>query len=341
MRRALRRGILAALVVTVLPCGARADDAATQREAQARFEEGIARVKAGNFESARISFTQAYALLERPTILWNLALTDEKTGHVLEALDHFKRFVHGPMSDDDRVNAEKHIAGLMAQTAHLDVAAPAGAQVIVDGNPVGIAPLADAVDVLPGPHHVEVASARGGTKEADVEAGPGQRVHVSLMSVAETARPIALAPAGDEGTTAAVIDATGQTDTGGTSTARIAVVVLIGTTAAVSVGLGAYFAVQSRNNEHTAEAFLTDHSSSYCFQPTSENAATCSEWNDAVNAQRRDATLSDAMYVAGGVFAVGALVTWFLWPKDSKAVAVVPMPVGGGAGAGLGAVGRF
>jgi hypothetical protein len=339
MRRALRRATLAALVATALPAGARADDAATQREAQARFEEGIARVKAGNFESARISFTQAYALLERPTILWNLALTDEKTGHVLEALDHFKRFVHGPMGDADRVNAEKHIAGLMAQTAHLEVAAPAGAQVIVDGNQAGVAPLADAVDVLPGPHHVEVASARGGTKEADVDAGPGQRVHVSLMTVAVTARPIALA--GDEGTSPAVIDATGQTDTGGTSTARIAVVALIGTTAAVSVGLGAYFAVQSRNNENTADGFLHAHGSSYCFQPTPEMSATCSEWNDAVSAQRRDATLSAAMYIAGGVFAVGALATWFFWPKEWKASALMAAPVVGASGAGLAAAGHF
>ena len=340
MRRAFRRGALAALIVAVLPSSARADDAATQREAEARFEEGIARVKAGNFESARISFTQAYALLEKPTILWNLALTDEKTGHVLEALDHFKRFVHGPMSDDDRASAEKHIATLMAQTAHLEVVAPAGAQVIVDGNPAGMAPLADAVDVLPGPHHVEVPSARGG-KEADVEAGPGQRVHVSLMSVAETARPIALAPTGDEGSSPAVIDATEQTEPGGSSTARIAVVALIGTTAAVSVGLGAYFAVQSKNNQHTAENFLVANGPSRCFQPTPEAAAMCSEWNDAVNAQGRDATLSEAMYIAGGVFAVGALATWFLWPRESKAAAVVPVPVVGAAGAGLGAVGRF
>ena len=52
---------------------------AAEREAQARFEEGLARVKANNFEGARMSFTQAYAVLRKPAILWNLALSEDSS----------------------------------------------------------------------------------------------------------------------------------------------------------------------------------------------------------------------------------------------------------------------
>lgn len=334
------------MIAAAIPSGARADEAATQREAQARFEEGIARVKAGNLEAARISFTQAYALLEKPTILWNLALTDEKTGHVLEALEHFKLFARGPQGDDDRANAQKHITLLMAQTAHLAVSAPAGVDVIVDGNPAGMAPLSAPVDVLPGPHHVEAPAAKG-AREVDVDAGPGQVVAVSLMPAGEIVRPAAPMPIREEVPARLPDDARGAepAEGGGSSTARVATVALLGTTAAVSVGLGAYFAVQSRNNEHTAEGFRAQFTSpSYCSHITADVAATCSEWNDAVKAQGRDATLSDAMYIAGGVFVVGALATWLFWPsesKEGKAVALVPAPILGPTGAGLGAVGRF
>src|ERR1700730_14420850 len=93
MRRALRCAMLAGALAVAVPSVARADDPAAEREAQARFEEGIARVKTGNFEGARISFLQAHAVLHKPYILWNLALAEEKTGNVLDALGHFKQFV--------------------------------------------------------------------------------------------------------------------------------------------------------------------------------------------------------------------------------------------------------
>src|ERR1700730_7424152 len=99
MRRALRCAMLAGALAVAVPSVARADDPAAEREAQARFEEGIARVRAGSFEGARISFLQAHAVLHKPYILWNLALAEEKTGNVLDALGHFQPFVRITQSD--------------------------------------------------------------------------------------------------------------------------------------------------------------------------------------------------------------------------------------------------
>src|SRR5208283_5846242 len=110
MRPAFLWGLLTVALAPSLPLVARAEDSVLEREAQARFEEGVARVKAGNIEGARVSFAQAYAVLHKTTILWNLALAEEKTGHALEALAHFKELARGAQSGgDDRGNAEKHI----------------------------------------------------------------------------------------------------------------------------------------------------------------------------------------------------------------------------------------
>ncbi len=325
MRRVVKRGTLAAMMVAAAPSVAvAADEATTEREAQARFEEGIARVKAGNLEAARMSFTQAYALLAKPTILWNLALTDEKTGHLLEALDHFREFAHGSTSGDDRSNAGKHITTLMGQTVHLEVAAPAGAQVVVDGNAAGTAPLADVVDVMPGMHRIEARTAVG-PRTADVEGTAGQLVHVSLLPP-PSGPPVAVV------TPLEPRDAVGppslpppDVDTGeaatGPSTMRITAVALLGTAAAASVGLGAYFAIQSQSREHTVAGYGNTYGGSYCHQPSAANAGVCGQWNDAVQAQGLDATLSDVLYVGGraGGRGIGDLAVLAERGEDSRA----------------------
>jgi hypothetical protein len=339
--------MLAGMLAVPVPFAARADEAAAEREAQARFDEGVTRVKAGNLEGARISFTQAYAVLHKPTILWNLALADEKTGHLLDALGHFKEFARGLQSGDDRASAERHIGAITALTAHLDVTAPAGTQVVVDGASVGMAPLGDTVDVMPGRHHLEVHTTQG-TKEADAEVGLGQLVHVSLMLPAEPAA-VAAGPLGapnlHDSVSPPVATAsregagTEEAERNGPSTPRVIAVLLLGTGAVASVGLGAYFAVQSRNDRDVADGFRSKYpSSSYCLQMSSD---PCTQWNDAVQAQGRDATRSYVFYVAGGVLAAGALATWFFWPEGSKDPKLALTPAVGPQGAGLGAAGRF
>src|ERR1700683_279511 len=129
MRRAVGMGWLAvALAVTTCAAPAWADDKAT-RDAQARFVEGLDRVKAGDFEAARRSFAQAYAVLHKPDILWNLALSEQKSGHVLEALAHFRELQRDFAQGPDRVDAAKHLSELVAATGHVEVVAAPGGQV--------------------------------------------------------------------------------------------------------------------------------------------------------------------------------------------------------------------
>src|SRR5580658_4422188 len=98
--------LAAASSVSLVGGVANADDK-TVREAQARFEEGLKRVKAGDFEAARMSFVQAYVVLHKPDILWNLALSEEKSARPLDALAHFKEFARQAPTDADRERAQK------------------------------------------------------------------------------------------------------------------------------------------------------------------------------------------------------------------------------------------
>src|SRR5580704_14125562 len=100
MQRAVRSAMLASALAGVFATvgwasHARADgdgDREALRQARARFEEGVAEAKGGNFEAARLSFAQAYAVHPSAVVLWNLALTEEKTGRAVDALTHFKQW---------------------------------------------------------------------------------------------------------------------------------------------------------------------------------------------------------------------------------------------------------
>jgi hypothetical protein len=128
MQRALGWGLMVGAVAISRPAAAQGPDDPAVRDAQARFEEGLERVKAGDYEGARVSFAQAYAALKRPAILWNLALAEEKTGHLVEALSHFKRVERDKSATaSDRDEAQRHAAALTGRTGHVDVQAPPGA----------------------------------------------------------------------------------------------------------------------------------------------------------------------------------------------------------------------
>jgi hypothetical protein len=53
--------------------------------------------------------------------------------------------------------------------------------------------------------------------------------------------------------------------------------------------------------------------------------------------------LNEALYITGGVLAVGAVASWFLWPKRDAEHASTPWlaPMVGPARAGIGVGGAF
>ena len=74
--------------------GARAEtEDPTTAVARSRFKEGVDFYDKGQYEQARASFLQAYALKKHPAVLLNLAWSCLKSGHALEAEHYFKQFL--------------------------------------------------------------------------------------------------------------------------------------------------------------------------------------------------------------------------------------------------------
>jgi hypothetical protein len=350
MRQRVRVSVLAALLLTAMtaPVAVADDEREVEHEAQARFEEGLQRAKVGDFEAARVSFVQAYAVLHRPRILWNLALCEEKTGRTLDALFHFRAVARdSSASESDRTDAQNHATSLHSRIGLIEVRAPPGAVVMVDGNPpVGTTPLAEPLEVMPGRHVIEAKLPRG-TLATVVEATAGE-VKQATFAAAEapaapepvTVRPpegagpagpgvAAAAPTttshGDASTRAlprseprvSGSQASGSGAAPGDSKARLTVVAATGGVALSALAVGVYLAFKSQDEASTANGYRAQsmNPGSACYQATS---VSCAAWNDAIQGENRDATLATAMYVTAGVLAAAAVVTWFVWPKPSR-----------------------
>jgi hypothetical protein len=124
---------------------------------------------------------------------------------------------------------------------------------------------------------------------------------------------------------------------GGRVTAHIATAASLAAAALAGGAIGAVFLVESNQAGSQAASLRSGlPSSSAC--AGGSPLMNCASLNDKVNAEYRDLNLSTGLFVAAGVLAAGALVTWFAWPRDAaqapSATAWIA-PATGGATVGI------
>ena len=153
----------AALATPVTSWAQGTTDEATTSMARARFKEGVGYYDKGQFEMARASFLQAYALKKHPAILLNLAWSCLKSGHALEGAHYFKQFLTDAkdITDKQRSDANDGLSQAHAKLGQIDVTGAPGLDVTIDGDHVGTTPLAEPVLVEVGTHAIHVKAPDG------------------------------------------------------------------------------------------------------------------------------------------------------------------------------------
>ena len=293
-------------------------------EADSRFREGMQYAKGGKFEQARLSFTQAYAISADPTTLWNLAVAEMKTGHSLEALKHLKSYTHGTTTDPAYLaKAPKLLEQLQAETAHVSIDAPTGANLVVDGEPLAAtAPLREPIDVTPGTHAIE---ARIGTRSArtSLSAPRGQTVSVKLSLDEPTAAAPYVAPVPDHVAATPTVTPPPPEQTSSSSTKWIVggSAVGLGIVSAV-VGIGFVGGANSAASDLTKAKAQTPQGCAGGLAGTSR----CQDRQTAADNKSRDTNMSIAFLVGAGVLVGGGVVAMIFWPKATpNHVGLAPM----------------
>jgi hypothetical protein len=306
------------------PSVAQADPLTAQDEANARFQTGLKYYDARDFESARLAFTQAYAVLQKPGILLNLALSELYSNRAVDALGHFEQYLKDAAPPPDkRERAQKAMQEAYERTGHVAIKSAPGAEVRIDDKP--LASIAPVVHVTPGTHAV---SARLGdkSKTVSVEAHVSETVTADVTFDADAAPP-SKSPASSAALSGAAVDGPpreprGETFWGFRSVTGLA---LLGVGA---IGLGIGFA--AKGTESSEGDRVTALGAQLPADACSRSASPqCTELASAVDARDSAASRASTFLAIGGVAAgAGALlvVSAIVWPhRRSASTALAPM----------------
>lgn len=289
--------VAAALAFSTL---AHADDVAIA-EAQTRFNEGLELADDGKYEEARLKYLQAAAVLNKvPAVLFNLATMEMRTGHEMEAIEHFRAFLRVENSDTRitdsmREKAKRYSAELLKKVGQINVIAPTGTQLSVNGKRLDEFPK-DSIVVTAGRHTLEGAF-QGKIKSVTVHVNQGEIATAKLDF-------------DDGGTTYASPEGSEARRTA----AGFAVPIALGVLGIGGVVMGGIFGAASQSSKDEAES-LRRASPGLCAQPAS---AACNQYDDKRSSAESQATLAWVGYVSGGVLLAASVATFVFWPRSEK-----------------------
>jgi hypothetical protein len=334
------------LVAAMAAC-AWAPSARAADDANALVRQGAELFKHEDYEGARAAFARAYELQPKAATLFNLALSELNAGHPVEAAAHLRDYLTHTSEPAAKLASvrTKWLPRAEARTARIDLYAPAGAQLAVDGvvqesaaatpTPAG-SPSASIV-VAAGDHEVS-AQGSGVAESQHVTASGGEVVEVHFQRTAPSAA--------DSAPAIGWADSTPPREgvEGTAPRAKWITVLALGSGAVVLAGVGVGFGIAAHNQASDAQALQAELAKGSAWtggecQGASGSSSLCTQLQSAVDANRRDWTLSTAAYVGAGVLGAASAATWIFWIP--KADAVVARPALGPRGAGLVLGGRW
>ncbi|HEU4412627.1 MAG TPA: hypothetical protein VFS43_45710 [Polyangiaceae bacterium] len=336
-----------------------AQDASTA-EARKRFQEGVRLFDEKKYDLARTAFLQAYALKKHPDILLNLAQCEVAGGQPLEASRHFRDFLRDPATSTHpkRVEAERGLAEARLKLGRVQVRVDApDAEVVIDEVRVGVSPLPEAVDVMPGNHLVEARlGARTLTRSVNAPAGHIVPVDLRFGIIKEATPPPPPPPTAAEtpppppatdtskpppppppaATTPPPVNDGAAGDGQKPSFFSWAVgtpVGLIGSGLFVAgLGVGGFFGLQARGSKTEAEklasdiegraetAGLGDRKDNPCADPPAAGfASDCDALQKELDSNKSQRTLATVGLAAAGVGLVTLTVGYFLSTPKTEA----------------------
>jgi hypothetical protein len=171
-------------------------EAATDK-ARELYNDGLKAYRAGQWEKARVAFLASWALAPHYQIAANLGDCELKTGHFRDAAEHaafYAREMPADLSRAEKDGARALLEQARAKIGTLHIHADLeGAEVFVDAEHVGRAPLTEAIFVEPGSHVVEARLGVRSSLPTPVDVAAGASAEIALQ-VKWPETPRALAP---------------------------------------------------------------------------------------------------------------------------------------------------
>ncbi|HEY1959032.1 MAG TPA: hypothetical protein VGH28_25640 [Polyangiaceae bacterium] len=323
-----RLAALAVLAGALLaPAAALAGD--SKAESDKLFREGLQLFEHKDFDGARAKFTEAYAKFPSPNSLLNLARSEQLSSHCVDAIAHYRAYVALPpnprISSGDRGSAVLKMNECYTRIGRIDVKAPLGAHVSLDGLAVSWNP-GEPIDVPPGAHRIDLAVGNA-MKTRSVSPNAGEIAQVDwedpapppptpvvtpptpvpeVKTVEPPPPPVVVAPPTPEPKPVT------WTKTSHWPTGKVVTAVGLGVLAVGSFIAAPSFLAASLSNARDADALATKLGSSGC---TNAQSPDCLKLAGERSDQSTFGALSATFFVFGTLFAVGAIVAVVAWPN--------------------------
>jgi hypothetical protein len=287
-----------------------------------------------------------------------------KSGHAVEAERYFRQFLSEgkEITDKQRADANDGLTQAHAKLGRIEVSAPSGTEVTIDGERAGTAPIADLIPVEAGAHTVKFkgpetetdsVTVMGGEKVvARYGRGPG------VATTTPSATPLPPAPTTEQAPQPTPISRSSDESGGGPAEPtpprkeRPANVgerrgiwaapknplpsILMWTGTVLAAGGAAYAAVvkgQAQDHaDQTAASIIKNTPAGTtidCNNPPMPFAQACSDYNTDNNDVNVDATVANALIGVSAGLLVGGFLYWWLADKPHKgdlAVDETPAP---------------
>jgi hypothetical protein len=171
------RAVAVAVTLASLPVAAQSVD-----EARSRFKRGTELYDEGNYRGALVEFQRAFEASPNFRLLYNIGQVYLQLQDYARAVKSFTRYLTEggadvPASRHDEVN--KEIERLVPRIGQLTVESAPGAEVLIDDESIGFAPLPAAVPANTGRHKVSVII-NGKETSRVIDLGGQQKLKVVL-----------------------------------------------------------------------------------------------------------------------------------------------------------------
>jgi hypothetical protein len=304
MEGTMRRYLQAACLISAmaLASNAHADNARTA-EAEARFNEGIKLADSGNYDQARLKFLQALEMKKVASVLFNLAGVEMRTGHEVEAVEHYRAFLKLAPADPRITDAltdtaKNNIGELLKKIGQIDIEAPQEAKISIDGRVLEEMPN-EPLPVSPGKHTVK-GSLNGKTLTINVEPQAGQVAKAKFDFPANDGVPMPSPPG-----------AGGEAER---TTVGWVVPIGLGVLGVSGVVMGAAFASASNSSKDDLDR-QREASPGLCAPP---RGPACAGYEDKVSTVNSQATLAWVGYGVGAAALATSILTFVFLPKSTK-----------------------
>lgn len=201
--------VLAVIGLWAAPCAA--DEPAAPRpplsealtgDAKADYDAAKLLFEDGDFAGAASKFRQAHDRAKDPRLLWNMAVCEKGLRHYARVQGLVERYLE---EGKDMLSAEQTKAArdlrdaVRAFVGSLTLSVEPGAEITIDGEPMGQAPLARAIPLDLGPHKLtaEKAGFKSVSTAFEIAGGAETKLAVVLRPVSAKARIAVLAGEGD------------------------------------------------------------------------------------------------------------------------------------------------